>query len=163
MPPKSAAQQPDRSDLSELSESARELIRKVGSRVKQSDVDNAIALKGAEDRSRTLIAFVDAWEDQQREERQLRKTYARVLICILSVELAAIFVAFFLLGLGVISLDRWAAQVFLVTSLVQTASLVAIIVRYLFPNRASDLVSAITSHQRTPTQRTRGRMSRGST
>lgn len=130
------------------------VVTSIGDRVQPTDVDGYLRVRDADERLDRLRALIKAWEEQQAEERGLRRTYAKALITILGIEIAATFVAFFLTGAGVLTSSRWMAEVFLVGALAQSTSLVLVVVKYLFPDRSSDvlkLVETITL-DRTPTK-----------
>jgi type VI protein secretion system component VasF len=95
------------------------------------------------DRSAKIREVLSAWSEQQREERTLRRRYANWLIGILSVEIVAIMVAFFLIGLGRMEVDQWVASTFIVAVFAEVAGLALIVVKYLFPPTGREVLDLI--------------------
>jgi hypothetical protein len=118
------------------------VIRELGP-VEPSDVDAILRLRDSDERVSRLRTLIGAWEEQQREERKLRRTYALVLIIILAVELIAIFVAFFFIGTGKLTTPRWVGEGFLLAAFAQSTGLVLVVVKYLFPERSSDVLQLV--------------------
>lgn len=120
-----------------------DVVLELREQVEPLDVDQQIRYREfltREQRARTILR---AWATQQREERGLRKFYAQALFIALGVELTATFAAFFLIGRGWLHFDRWVVETFLNLALVQTAGLVGVVVRYLFPNRSASEVAGL--------------------
>lgn len=118
------------------------IIRELGP-VEPSDVDALLRLRDSDERLSRLRTLVRAWEEQQREERKLRRTYALLLIIILVLELLAIFVAFFLIGTGQLTPPKWVGEGFLLAAFAQSTGLVLVVVKYLFPERSSDVLQLV--------------------
>lgn len=121
------------------------IVTEVGSPLRPTDVDEFVRLQDASERLTHLRTFIRAWSQQQKEERALRKTYATALIAILASELALTFLAFYLLAFKVGTSGGTPLAAFLVTALVQSAALVMVVVRYLFPDRTADVLRLIES------------------
>jgi hypothetical protein len=122
---------------------AASVVVSTGLPVEPSDVDAWLRVREADERLHRLETVIRAWEEQQREERSLRSIYAKVLIAILGAELAAIFAAFFLVGAGLLHPPQWMAEGFLLTGFLQSTGLVLIVVKYLFPERSSEVLRLV--------------------
>ena len=113
-------------------------------------VDDAIKLRTAHERLTRLKVLVDTWAKQQDEERTLRKAYAKALMILLCAEVVAIFIAFGLVATGVFHVEPWVADAFLMTAFLQSVSLVLVVVKYLFPNRESEVLKILELESRLP-------------
>lgn len=136
--------------MPQLSAQAAAIVSEVGRPVRPGDVEKYIRLRDASERFEHVRTIINAWTRQQEEERNLRRTYAKWLIIAFCVEIVLIFLAFFLYGVSVISADRVVVGAFLGTALAQTAALLMVIVRYLFPDRGSDLLRLVETGLSTP-------------
>ena len=85
-----------------------------------------------------LIQFREA---RERGERKLRLGYALTFLGLMAFHLVAIWTVIFLLGFGLIELDRWVTTTFISGSLGQIVGIIWLVTRYLFPTMpgASDV------------------------
>lgn len=134
----------DRSTFAELVDVSPEIVS-IGAPVTAAEVqvDDLIRVTESRERQLRLQQLLDAWKVQQREERELRQSYAKKLMTLVSIELAFIGVAFVLVAVGVFVVQEWVASVFLVTGLLQSCGLLLVVVKYLFPDRAGDVMRLI--------------------
>lgn len=116
-----------------LSPDARRLIESIGSPVTNEDIAIYERIRRIEDSSYRLRTVVAAWEKQQADERNLRNRYAKWLVVILLLQVVAINVAFFLIGFGWLAIEKWVASSFIAGSFFEIASMIFVVVRYLFP------------------------------
>ena len=84
-----------------------------------------------------------AWKAQQGDEQKFRAIYAGWLLFALFLQLLMANAAFLLLGFGLIHVGRWVAHVFFVGVFGQIAGMAFLILRYLFPERSSDLLELL--------------------
>lgn len=127
----------------ELATNMDVLVDRVGPDVRPSDVNDVLRLRESDARLSRLRVVLNAWELQQGQERSLRDTYAKAFLVALAIELALIFAAFFLSGLDIIKSEKWAVEAFLIAALTQTTGLALVIVKYLFPQRSTDLLQLV--------------------
>jgi len=130
-----------------LPEDLASTVQAVGNAVSPDDVDTYGRLRRIEDQSFRLRALVDAWERQQTQERSLRKHYAKWLLRALFAQIVLIDAAFFLLGFGVIEVEKWVATTFIVAAFGELAGMSAIVVKYLFPKVGSEVIERIGESQ----------------
>ena len=105
--------------------------------------DDINALQAGQDLSHFINGFLDKWSQQQDGDRKLRSIYAGVLIAILLVQIVAINIAFFQIGLGKLRVDHWTARVFIMSVFGELAAMVFFIVKYLFRATGDDLVKQV--------------------
>ena len=72
----------------------------------------------------------EAWESG---ERKLRHWYAIAIMAVLVLQLLFIAAVVFLLGFGIIALDRWVATTVISGTLAEVSGMAYLVVRYLFP------------------------------
>ena len=96
----------------------------VGSPVTSEDVDTYDRLSQVQSRS-----------EEQRSERLLRLIYGGTLLALLSGQVVAVTTFTFLIGFGVIEVDRWVTTTFIGGTLGQVSAMTFTVVRYLFPVR----------------------------
>ena len=99
----------------------------IGSRVTSEDIDTYDRLEQVKSRT-----------EAQRTERLLRRIYAWALLALLSIEIIAVLLMAFLIGFGVVELDRWVATTFIGGTFTQVSGLAYLVVRYLFPAPSGD-------------------------
>jgi hypothetical protein len=108
--------------------------------VKPEDVDYLLRARESEEHAARLRTVLASWEVQQKQERELRRWCARLLVQLMGLELLAIFVAFFLMAAGKLDPPRWTAEGFLLAAFGQSTGLVLVVVKYLFPDRSPDVL-----------------------
>src|SRR4051812_1168095 len=69
--------------------------------------------QASKDRRRHHATIISAWRQQQAQDRAMRRTYARWLMTVLSIQLVVIHVIFALIGYGVLKFEAWTANVFI--------------------------------------------------
>jgi len=132
-------------ETSETENDFQSPVKVVFGQMRPEDVDNILRVRYADEHISRLKTVIEAWQVQQEEERKLRQQYAKVLISIVAGEIVIIFLAFFLLGFSLISVEKWMAEIFLVGVLAQSSSLILVVLKYLFPDRAIDLRNLLES------------------
>lgn len=116
------------------------VISKITEPMEPDDVDSYLKIRDADERLTRIRKIIQAWEAQQKEDRKLRGSYANKLIWIFIIELVAVFISFLLIGLRILIVEEWTARVFILSVFVQTAGLILIIVKYLFPEKGPDFL-----------------------
>jgi hypothetical protein len=130
-------------DESILPASLKDKVIEIGSAVSLQDVATYGQLQEIQDKSFRMRTVVNAWERQQTSERELRSRYAKWLLISLSVQMMFVNVAFFMIGLGYLSVEKWVATTFILTVFGEVAAMTLIVVKYLFPEGASAVLALI--------------------
>lgn len=107
------------------------------------DIDHYERLEDIRNRSKKLRTVLTAWETQQREERGLRRFYAKGLLGALFVQILLVNAAFFAIGLGYLTVDKWVATTFIMAVFVEIVALVTVVNKYLFPKVGSEVLDLI--------------------
>ena len=97
-------------------------IASIGTPVTSEDVDTYERLSQIEARS-----------EGERGQRKLRLIYGTTLLGLLFAQIVAVTFFMFLLGFGVISIDRWVTATFVGGTLGEVSAMTILVVRYLFP------------------------------
>lgn len=79
------------------------------------------------------IQRIQSREARESGERGLRFMYALAFLALIVFHLGATWTVVFLLGFGLMELDRWVATTFISGSLSQVVGLLWLVTRYLFP------------------------------
>ena len=131
------------SDNITIPNTLRDRIVGIGSEVQPADVDVYSRLREIEDRSHKLRTVLGAWERQQSEERSLRQGYAGKLLIALLIQTGLVDVAFFAIGFHWLSVEPWVANTFILAVFGEIAAMAMIVIKYLFPKAAPDVLSLI--------------------
>lgn len=107
------------------------------------DLDRYERLEDIRNRTRKLRTILNAWETQQREERGLRRFYAKGLLGALFAQVLLVNTAFFTIGLGYLTIDKWVATTFIMAVFVEIVALVSVVNKYLFPKVGSEVLDLI--------------------
>ncbi len=127
-----------------LPENLREKIRSVSEPLfDSSDIERFSRMEDIRRKGHKLETVLASWETQQREERALRRTYARYLLWILSIQILLINTAFFSIGLKYLEVDRWVATGFIMAVFFEITAMTLVVIKYLFPKVGSDASSLI--------------------
>lgn len=114
---------------------ARRLVESIGEPATNEDVTIYERVRRIEDESYELRTIVASWEKQQSDERDLRNRYAKWLVIALFIQIAVINIAFFLMGFGFLTVEKWVASSFIVGVFVEVTGMTFVVVRYLFPTQ----------------------------
>ena len=79
------------------------------------------------------IQQIQSREARESGERRLRFMYALAFLALIVFHLGVTWTVVFLLGFGLMELDRWVATTFISSSLSQVVGLLWLVTRYLFP------------------------------
>lgn len=118
-----------------LSPTAQRLVQSIGDPATNEDVTIYERVRRIEDASYELRTIVASWEKQQSDERDLRNRYAKWLVIAMFIQVAIINIAFFLMGFGLITVERWVASSFIVGVFFEVTGMTFVVVRYLFPTQ----------------------------
>jgi hypothetical protein len=128
----------------ELPESLQSKVVSVGKALTSGrDIDNYERVEEIRNKSRKLRTVLNAWETQQREERGLRRFYAKGLLGALFAQVLLINAAFFAIGLNYLVIDKWVATTFIMAVFVEIIALVSVVNKYLFPKVGSEVLDLI--------------------
>ena len=109
-------------------DSLSQYISSIGRPVTAEDVDTYDRLSQIEDRTA-----------EGRGQRRLRYVYGTVLLVLLSLQIIAVTAFIFLLGFGIISVDRLVTTTFIGGTLGEVSGMTFLVVRYLFPVQDSHI------------------------
>lgn len=79
------------------------------------------------------IQEIQSTAARESGERKLRHWYAIAILTLLVLQLLFIAAVVFLLGFGIIALDRWVATTIISGTLAEVSGMGYLVVRYLFP------------------------------
>lgn len=94
-------------------------------------------------KDKKLKEVLDAWSKQAKDERELRKSYAKLLLLALFFQTVLVNLAFFLIGFDWLKMDEWTARTFIITVFSELAAMVFFIVRYLFAPQDKNILNLI--------------------
>jgi hypothetical protein len=97
-------------------------IASIGTPVTSEDVDTY-----------ERLSQIEARAEGERGQRKLRLVYGTALLILLSAQIVAVTVFTFLLGFGIINVDRWVTTTFVGGTLGEVSGMTFLVVRYLFP------------------------------
>lgn len=118
-------------------------VVEVGDPVTSEDIDNLGKLQNIQERTKHHRTIINAWKQQQDQDREMRKLYANWLIGIMSIQVVAINVIFVLIGRGFLKFEPWTVNTFVTATFAEIGALVLLVVKYLFPattDRILDLI-----------------------
>ena len=94
-------------------------------------------------KDKKLKDVLGAWSQQAKDERNLRKLYAKLLMAALFVQIALVNLAFFLIGWGYLNVDEWTARTFVIAVFLELSAMVFFIVKYLFAPQDKNILDLI--------------------
>jgi hypothetical protein len=94
-------------------------------------------------KNKKLKEVLGAWSQQAKDERNLRKLYAKLLIGALFFQIALVNLAFFLIGWGYLNVDEWTARTFVIAVFLELSAMVFFIVKYLFAPQDKNILDLI--------------------
>jgi hypothetical protein len=134
----------------QVPDSLKNLVQNVGEPVSSADVDTYGKLRQIEDRSHQIRTIIKAWKDQQAQDRKMRERYANYLIFAMGLQALVMNVIFVLMGCDALTFEPWTARIFIVSVFAEIASMVLIVVKYLF-TPSSDKVLQFLRERTRPT------------
>jgi hypothetical protein len=126
-----------------LPEKVQQFVEQVGKPVTPRQIDLYTRLQELEERSKHLATIIESWEEQQTQDREMRKKYANWLMYGMGVQVLAINVIFVLIGCRVLTFEPWTANTFIMAVFAEIASLVLLFVKYLFPETSDKILDLI--------------------
>jgi len=136
-------------DLSQSLESfpdLEHLVESVGPSLSPNDLDGYLKVKDFQVKSYHLRTFLEVWKEQQNQDRNTRKYYAKWLLVFVGVQIVIINILFILLGLGILRVEKWTSNTFIVSVFAEISAMVLVVVNYLFPKEkgsANDLFAIL--------------------
>lgn len=118
-------------------------IETVKDDVQTLSVDDRVKIEQQNNNNYKVKTIVSSWEQQQNSDRFMRNGYAKVLMCVLAIQLLVINIIFVLIGVKVLFYEQWVINVFIISVFGEIASMVVIIVRYLFIPVGKDMINLI--------------------
>ena len=106
----------------DLSTGISRYISSIGRPVTAEDVDTYDRLSQIEARS-----------EEERGQRKLRVIYGTALLVLLSAQIISVTVFSFLMGFGIVQIDRWVSTTFIGGTFGEVSGMTYFVVRYLFP------------------------------
>ena len=97
-------------------------ISSIGTPVTSDDIDTYERLSRIHNR-----------EQGERSDHTLRLVYGLTLLVLLTVQIVAVTAFSFLIGFGMIHIDRWVTTTFVGGTLSEVSAMAFLVVRYLFP------------------------------
>lgn len=129
----------------------RALVKGIGTEVTKSDLDTYGVLLELQSQAETLNTILGAWENQQTEERKLRRSYITFLKWSLGGQAIIVNVSFFLIGFGFMEISEWVAGSFILAVFAELATMSTLVLRYLFPEISASLLENLKEiKRRTP-------------
>ena len=122
---------------------SKDQIEEIGSAVTSRDIDTFRQYREIQDKSYKYQTVLSAWAAQKKEEREWRNIYAGVLLLFLFIQIVIVNVSFFLIGAGKLKVDEWVANTFIIAVFGEVASMILVIVRYLFPKTGEEFQQII--------------------
>jgi len=98
----------------------------------KNDVKNAIDLQESIHTMGLKSEVLKVWEEQQKQERELRKEYSTQLMNIFWLQLIVMYILLFPVAFGFISLTDEQFSILFVSVLAEITALVTIVTKYLF-------------------------------
>ena len=118
-------------------------VQEVGEPVTSEQIDAIGKLQDIQERGKHLRTIVNAWKQQQDQDRKMRKLYATWLMIAMSTQVIGINVIFILIGCGVLKFEQWTTNTFLVSVFAEVSALVLLVVKYLFPATSDKILDLI--------------------
>jgi hypothetical protein len=109
----------------------------------QVDEDLLDQLRENKERRRHQSAIINAWKQQQTQDRAMRRVYANWLMAVMSLQIVVIHVVFVLIGCGVLKFEPWTANVFITAVFAEISAMVLLVVKYLFPATTDKILDLI--------------------
>lgn len=123
----------DQTNFLENIPNIEQIIQSLGPPITPEDLDSHLRIGEFHLRSYHLHTCIDAWKEQQDQDRETRKYYARWLLILVCVQIVMINLLFALIGLGVLNVKEWTANTFIMSVFAEISAMVLIVVNYLFP------------------------------
>jgi hypothetical protein len=107
------------------------------------DEDLLDQLRENKERRRHQSSIINAWRQQQIQDREMRRVYANWLMVVMSLQIVLINVIFVLIGLAILKFEQWTANVFITAVFAEISAMVLLVVKYLFPATTDKILDLI--------------------
>ncbi|MCU7492872.1 MAG: hypothetical protein HF312_18845 [Ignavibacteria bacterium] len=121
----------------------KKYVVEVKDQVSSDEIDSFGKLNKIQNESFRLRTIIDSWDNQQSQDRALRESFARTLKWAFFIQAIIINVTFFLIGFGVIKIEPWVANTFIIAVFTELTSMIFIIIKYLFPKVSTEILDII--------------------
>lgn len=91
--------------------------------------------------------LVDLFKSRTENDNNLKKQYSKILVWILIIQLVAMNIIFILKGCNKLNFTDTTFNLFITATIAEVFTLVTIIVKYLFTDKLTDLLSGILSDE----------------
>lgn len=118
-------------------------IQDIGDPVTEDDIRLHKERTEIEDRSFKLRTIINKWAEQHEADRKLRLKYAYWLLGALFFQIITINTIVFLYGFGIIILQEWVANIFVMSVFTEVTTMIFIILKYLFPKSGAEFLNLI--------------------
>jgi hypothetical protein len=115
----------------------------VGGQVTSDQTDALGKLHDIQERGKHNRTIINAWKQQQDQDRKMRKMYATWLMIAMSGQVVAVNVVFVLIGCGLLKFEPWTANTFIMAVFTEISALVLLVVKYLFPTTSDKVLELI--------------------
>ncbi len=126
-----------------LPDKVQQFVEQVGKPVTGRQLDNYARLQELEERGKHLTTIIKSWQEQQSQDRELRKKYANWLMYAMGAQIISINVIFILIGSQVFVFEEWTAKTFIMAVFAEICALVLLVVKYLFPGTSDKVLELI--------------------
>lgn len=107
------------------------------------DKETDIGVFVARNKWKVYKEIADIFTDRSKNDNKLKEKYSKILIIILSIQLLIMNVIFILRGANKLNFDDTTFNIFITATIAEVFSLVTIIVKYLFTDNLTQLLSNI--------------------
>jgi len=135
-----------------LPATVQKVVEKIGKPVTSAEIDEIGKLQDIQERSRHHRTIINAWKQQQDQDRKMRKMYANWLMVAMSGQIVGINVIFILIGCGLLEFQQWTTNTFVMSVFAEVSAMALLVVKYLFP-ATSDKVLDLIDRFRTKDQK----------
>lgn len=118
-------------------------VEKVGGPVTSDQIDAIGKFQDIQERGKHHRTIVNAWKQQQDQDRKMRKLFATWLMIAMSLQVAALQMIFLLIGCGVLKFEEWTAKTFVMSVFAEVGGLVLLVVKYLFPATSDKILDLL--------------------
>ena len=118
-------------------------VEEVREPVTSEQINNIGKLQDIHERAKHHRTIVNAWKNQQDQDRKMRKLYATWLMVVMSIQIVAINVIFILIGCKVLMFEPWTANTFVMAVFTEIGALVLLVVKYLFPATSDKILELL--------------------
>jgi hypothetical protein len=120
-------------------------VEKAGGPLTNDQIDAIGKFQDIQERGKHHRTIVNAWKQQQDQDRKMRKLYATWLMLAMSVQVVVVNIIFVLIGCGVLKYEPWTANTFVMAVFAEVSALVLLVVKYLFPSTSDKILELIDS------------------